>query len=220
MLPTFLFLVFLSIYMWLYYQPNRTSNQHHRYGSADIAATTPSQTTPKIPNAEASLPAAKLQPNQDKAMVQIVDKRTPIPDESLLVIAEEKPTVKTESAAIQDTSSKSDLAKAVEDSLPKKHPQAGEETLVQTSELELDADTELEPALTEEEAISLAVETTLAKDTMMEVSTGELEDSVPELMRPKPPDPELVEAAVRDAEEKLEDFSPPEIADDASQVRL
>ncbi|PSB32026.1 hypothetical protein [Chlorogloea sp. CCALA 695] len=204
--------------MWLYYKPNNTSNQHYHYGSADIAATTPSQTTPRTPNAEASLPVAKLPPNQDKATVQIVDKRTPIPSHSLLVIAEEKPTVKTESAAIQDTSSKSELAKAVEDSLPKEHPQAGEETLVQTSELELDVDTDLEPALTEEEAISLAIETALAKNTMMEVSTGELEDSVPELIRPKPPNPELVEAAVRDAEEKLEDFSPPEIADDVSQV--
>ena len=98
-------------------------------------------------------------------------------------------------------------------------PQVGEETLVQNSELELDADTtDLEPALTEEEAIALAVETALANDTMMEVSTGELEDSVPELMHPKPPDPELVEAAVRDAKEKHEDFSPPEIADDVSQV--
>lgn len=204
--------------MWLYYKPNNTSNQHHHYGSADITATTPSQTTPRTPNAEASLPVAKLPPNQDKATVQIVDKRTPIPSHSLLVIAEEKPTVKTESAAIQDTSSKSELAKAVEDSLPKEHPQVGEETLVQTSELELDVDTDLEPALTEEEAISLAIETALAKNTMMEVSTGELEDSVHELIRPKLPNPELVEAAVRDAEEKLEDFSPPEIADDVSQV--
>ena len=217
MLSTFLFLVFLSIYMWLYNKPNPASNQRH--GSADIGTTTPSQTTPKISNAEASSPAAKLQPNQDKVNVQIVDKRTPIPDPSLLVIAEET-TVKTQSAAIQDTSSKSELAKAVEDSLPKEYPQVGEETFVQTSELELDADTELEPALTEEEAILLAVETTLAKDTIMEVSTGELEDSVPELIRPKPPDPELVEAAVRDAEDKLKDFSPPEIADDTSQVRL
>ena len=214
MFSIFLFLIFLSIYTWLYYDPNRTSNQHHRYGSADIAAT-----TTKVSNAEASLPAAKLQPSQDKATVQIVDKRTPMPERSLLNITEEKPTVKTESIAIIDTSLESKLAKAGENSSPKKHPQAEEETLVQTSDLELlDVDMDLEPALTEEEALLLAVETTLAKDTMMEVSTGELEDSVPELMRPKPPKPELVEAAVRDAEEKLEDFSPPEIADDVSQV--
>ena len=99
--------------------------------------------------------------------------------------------------------------------LPEKYPQAGKDTLIQTSELDLDAEPELEPALTEEESIALAVETTLAKDAMTEVK-----DSVLELMRPKPPDPELVEAAVRDAEEKFEDFSPPETVDDESQVRV
>ncbi len=216
MLSTFLFFVFLSIYMWLYYEPNDTSNQHHRYGSADIAAT-----TTKVSNAEASLPAAKLQPNQDKATVQIVDKRIATPERSLLNITEEKPTVKTESIAIQDTSLESKLVEVVENSSSKKHPQAEEDMLVQTSELELvDADMDLEPALTEEEALLLAVETTMAKETMMEASTGDLEDGVPELMRPKPPNPELVEAAVRDAEEKLEDFSPPEIAADVSQLQL
>ena len=220
MLSTFLFLVFFTLYMWLYYKPNRTSSQHRHYGSAALAAATPSQTTSTariIPNAEAPLPTAKFQPNENKPTVQIVDKRTPIPEQSLSVIVEEKLTVKTEPAAIRDTSPKPELVEAVEELLPEKHPQAGEDKLIQTSELELDADTELEPALTEEEAIALAVETTLAKDTMTEVSTGKLEDSVPELMRPKPPDPELVEAAVRDAEEKFEDFSPPEIADDESR---
>jgi len=222
MLSTFLFLVFFSLYMWLYYKPNRTSSQHRRYGSAALAAATPSQTKPtaRIFNAEAPLSTPKLQPNEDKPTVLIVDKRTPIPQQSLSVIAEEKLTVKTEPAAIQDTSPKPELVEGVEDLLAEKHPQAGEDTLIQTSELELDADPELEPALTESEAIALAVETTLAKDTITEVSTGELEDSVPELVRSKPPDPELVEAAVRDAEEKFEDFSPPETVDDKSQVRV
>lgn len=214
MLFTFLFLVFFSFYMWLYYKPNRTSSQHRRYGSAALAAATPSQTpTARIINAEAPPPTAKLQSIKDKPTVQIIDKRTPIPEQSLSVIAEEQLTVKTEPAAIRDTSPKPELVEAVEDLLPEKPPQAGEDTLIQTSELKLDADTELEPALTESEANApsasfanaLAVETTLAKDTMTEVSTGELEDSVPELVRPKPPDPELVEAAVRDAEEKFED---------------
>lgn len=218
MLSIFLFIVFLSIYTWLYYKPKGTSNQHHPDGSADIATTAPSQTTPGSPNAEASLPATELQLNQDEAMVQIVDKRTPEPNQSLLVTAEEKPTVKTQSAVIGDTSSKSEPVDVVKELRSKIHSEAREET--STSELEVDVDVELEPALTEEEAIALAVETALAQDTMVDVSTGEIEDSVPELMRPKPPDPELVEAAVRDAEEKLEDFSPPEILDGASQVHL
>ena len=183
MLSTFLFLVLFSLYSWLYYKPR----------SAALAAAT-----------------AKLQPNEDKPTVQIVDKRTPIPEQSLPVIAEEKLKVKTAPATIRDTSPKPELVEAVEDLLSEEHP-PGEDTLIQTSELELDADTELEPALTEEEAIALAVETTLAKGT---------EDSVLEtLMRPKPPEPELVEAAVRDAKEKSEDFSPPEIVDE-SQVRV
>ncbi len=218
MLSTFLFIVFLSIYMWLYYQPSPTSNQHHRYGSADIAATTPSQPTSIGSNAETSLPAAKMQPNQKEATIQIVDKRTPIPNPSLSIVAEET-TVKTQSADIEEVPSMSEPVKALENSLTETYPQAGEETLT-SDELELDVDIELEPVLTEEEAIALAIETNLAKDTTMEVLAGEIEDSVPKLMRPKPPDPELVEAAVRDAEEKLEDFSPPEIFDGASQVRL
>jgi hypothetical protein len=213
MLSIFLFIVFLSIYTWLYYKPKGTSNQHHPDERADIAATNPSQATLGSPNAEASLPTTELQQNQDEATVQIVDKRTPEPD-----TAEEKPTVKTQSALIGGTSSKSEAANAVKELLPKIHPEAREET--STSELELDVDVELEPALTEEEAVALAVETALAQDTIVDVSTGEIEDSVPELIRPKPPDPELVEAAVRDAEEKLEDFSPPEILDAASQVHL
>lgn len=212
MLSTFLFLVFFSLYMWLYYKPNRTSSQHRRYESAALAAATPSQTrsTARTPSTEAPLLTAKLQPNKDK-LIQIVDKRTPT-EQSLSVITEEKLTGKTEPAAIPDNSPKPELVEGVKD-VSEKHSQVGEDTLIQTSELDLDADSELEPVLTEEEAIALAVETTLAKDTMTEVSTGELEDSVPELMRPKPPDPELVEAAVRDAEEKFEDFSPPEIGD-------
>ncbi len=213
MLSTFLFLVFFSLYMWLYYKPNRTSSQHRRYESASLAAATPSQTrsTARTPSTEAPPPTAKLQPNKDKLTVQIVDKRTST-EQSLSVITEEKLTGKTEPAAIPDNSQKPELVEGVKD-VSEKHSQVGEDTLIQTSELELDTDSELEPILTEEEAIALAVETTLAKDTMTEVSTGELEDSVPELMRPKPPDPELVEAAVRDAEEKFEDFSPPEIGD-------
>lgn len=219
MLFTFLFLVFFSIYMWLYYKPNRTSRQHHPYESIEVV-TLPSQTTPATGAVEAvaSVPTAKIKSNADDPIVQIVDKRTLIPGQSSSIIAEKELTVRTQSPVNQDTSLKPEIVETVE-GLCEEHSQAKEDALIQTSELELDADTELEPAVTEEEAISLAVETTLAKDTGMEVSTGEIEDSVPELMRPKPPDPELVEAAVRDAEEKLEDFLPPEIGDNESQLR-
>lgn len=65
---------------------------------------------------------------------------------------------------------------------------------------------EIEPALTEEEAIALAVETTLAEATTEENQ----QDVVPEAIRPHPPNPELVEDAVHDAEEKDLEVSPPE----------
>ncbi len=58
------------------------------------------------------------------------------------------------------------------------------------------------PALTEEEAIAQAVEAAKNKP----------ENETAELVRPNPPTPELVEAAIRDAEEKLEEASPPEPA--------
>ena len=89
------------LYAWLYSKLRRTSNQHPSYESADLTATTPSQTTPTSPNAEASSPAATLQPDREEATIQIVDKRTPIPEQSLLIIGEEKPMVKIESATVR-----------------------------------------------------------------------------------------------------------------------
>jgi hypothetical protein len=67
------------------------------------------------------------------------------------------------------------------------------------------ADAEIEPALSESEAIELAVENTLAEDATPEASPG-----VSEPVRPHPPAPEIVEAAIHDAEEKHEKASPPD----------
>jgi Ycf66 protein N-terminus len=61
--------------------------------------------------------------------------------------------------------------------------------------------TEVAPPLTEEEAISQAVETT---------STQE-EETPTVAIPPHPPDPELVEAAIKDAEEKHQPVSPPDV---------
>ena len=72
-----------------------------------------------------------------------------------------------------------------------------------------EADAVIEPALTEEEAIALAVETTLAKAATLEASP-ENQESSSEPVRPNPPAPELVEAAIRDAEEKAQEASPPD----------
>jgi len=84
-------------------------------------------------------------------------------------------------------------------------PTASEEVSQEAVDPEVSEDeAEMEPALTEEEAIALAVETALATDGT----------SAHELIRPHAPAPELVEVAVRDALEKAEDFSPPEIVDE------
>lgn len=61
-----------------------------------------------------------------------------------------------------------------------------------------------EPTLTESEAISTAVENTLAEDTPAETAQP---------IRPHPPDPELVEAAIEDAQEKHIEAHPPETTD-------
>lgn len=125
------------------------------------------------------------QPDKERSIVQIIDNRTPIPEQPASIAATEP-----------------ELVEAARESAQEKDAQAGEDAPIQPSELEPEADAEIEPTLTEEEAIALAVETTLA--------AGDREGSVPELIRPHPPDPELVEVAIRDAEEKAEDFSPPE----------
>ncbi len=115
----------------------------------------------------AAPPAPALQRDQNHQKVQIIDKRTPIPQAA-------------------------DIA-APNSSQP--------DELVQASRESVAEDAEIEPALTESEAIALAVETTLAEDA-----------GVAELVRPHPPDPKIVEAAIRDAEEKHQKASPPDTA--------
>ncbi len=56
---------------------------------------------------------------------------------------------------------------------------------------------------------SAAVEITLAETARLESSQRE-QEVIPEPIRPHPPDPELIEAALRDAEEKHQAASPPE----------
>lgn len=119
--------------------------------------------------------------------VQIVDKRTPVasvPEVTEASAPDELVQASRESAAVENT-------------------QTGEASVVQSPELVAEEEVSA-TALTEEEAISLAVETTLAE------AVGE-EDSVSEPVRPHPPDPELVEAAVHDAEAKHLQASPPEV---------
>lgn len=83
---------------------------------------------------------------------------------------------------------------------PVENAQTGE-SLVQPSQL-ISED--------EGEAGTLAVEIDLVEDAT-EALQGEQEGTISELARPHPPDPELVEAAVHDAEEKHLEASPPEV---------
>jgi hypothetical protein len=91
---------------------------------------------------------------------------------------------------------------------------AREDASILPEELDLQAISPVGPPLTEEKAIAQAVEATLADATAPEQSSEERDAH--ELVRPNPPDPELVEAAIHDAEEKSLDFSPPETVDSES----
>lgn len=79
-----------------------------------------------------------------------------------------------------------------------------------SSEVVPETKAENEPVLTEEEAIAQAIENT--SDWAEEVTTHSSE-----LVRPNPPDPELVEAAIHDAEEKHQEAHPPKTSEHDSE---
>jgi cytoskeletal protein RodZ len=173
----------------------------------------PPTTSTAVPTAATgeAMPAANNdsapQLGEAQQRVQIIDNRTPIPEQPAEIAAIEQLTTGTESVTesvpevIQPNFPEPDeLVQATRESAVE-DAQAGEDSLISTEELVLTADAEIEPALTEEEAIALAVETTLAEDATPEAS---------EPIRPHPPDPEIVEAAIRDAEEKHQQASPPD----------
>lgn len=116
--------------------------------------------------------------------VQVIDNRTPIP-----------PTQETATASppTQETATTS----------PTQETATSPQT-TDSAEVVLETVAESEPTLTEEEAIAQAVENTLAEDTPAQTT---------EPIRPHPPDPELVEAAIEDAQEKHIEAHPPESTD-------
>lgn len=117
--------------------------------------------------------------------VQVIDNRTSIP-----------PTQQTATASpqTQETATASPPTQETATSPP----------TTDSTEVVLETVAESVPTLTEEEAIAQAVENTLAEDTPVQT---------PELVRPHPPDPELVEAAIEDAQEKHTDAHPPTTTD-------
>ena len=150
--------------------------------------------------------------SNDNSKVQIIDKRTPIAEQPADISATQQLTSDTQ--AITDTEQvipanppqPEELVQAARESDAAADTQAVEVAPVITEELVAEADVEIAPLLTEEEAIALAVEITLADDAEHENQ----EEVVTEPIRPHPPDPEIVEAAILDAEEKHIEASPPE----------
>jgi hypothetical protein len=129
MLSGFLFVVFSSFYIWLYYKPHRTSEQHQRsIGTAVTDAENP--------------PKDALQLDEDKPIVQIIDKRTPIPEQPGSIAATKQLTSKTESATesvpevIRSNPPESELVEAARESAPEKDAQAGEDAPLFSEQLE------------------------------------------------------------------------------------
>lgn len=134
-----------------------------------------------------SAPASRQDANNQ--IVQVIDHRTPIPQQPVDTAATEQLMTETESAtmSVPEPDELIQAAKVEEELFP-------------------EVDAEMESGLTEEEAIALAVENTLASDATL----------VSDPIRPHPPDPKLVEAALRDAEEKHEQASPPNVEEGRS----
>ncbi len=165
------------------------------------ATQAPTSTSPDTTTGDASSPVSN-----DNSRVQIIDKRTPIPE----VAVDTKQQLTSDSQATTESTAETippvtpqpdELVQAARESDAVADIPDGEATSVTTEARIAEVDVEIAPVLTEEEAIALAVETTLAE--------GDL-DVGSEPVRPHPPDPEIVEAAIRDAEEKHIEASPPE----------
>lgn len=167
--------------------------------------------TNQTPTSSTATPEASVS-NGDNSKVQIIDKRTPIAEQPADISATQQLTSDTQAAT--DTEQvipanppqPDELVQAARESDAAEDTQAVEVAPVIIEELVAEVDVEIAPLLTEEEAIALAVEITLADDAEQE-DRGEV---VTEPMRPHPPDPEIVEAAILDAEEKHIEASPPE----------
>lgn len=185
------------------------------------AAQAPTSTSPDTTTGNASSPVSN-----DNSRVQIIDKRTPIPEVAVDTTqqltsdsqATTQSTAETSPPATPQLTTDSPTNQSTAETSPPVMPQPdelvqaaresdavadipAEEVTSVPSEVIAAEDLEIAPVLTEEEAIALAVETTLAE--------GDL-DVGSEPVRPHPPDPEIVEAAIRDAEEKHIEASPPE----------
>lgn len=141
-----------------------TTQPSNTLTSAPTAAT--GEAMPAVNNAPAPQPA------EDKQRVQIVDKRTPIPDQSAEIAATEQLTTGTELAT---------------ESVPEV----------------------IQPNSPEPDELVQAARESAGENATPQASERDQQGSASEPIRPHPPDPEIVEAAIRDAEEKHQQASPP-----------
>ena len=219
MLSIFLFVVIFSTYIWLSYEPQRTSDNHQRVDKDKLRVEIVDNRTPISEQSESIAATEQLTTDTEAATESLPELKRPLPPDPSLIEAARESAPKVDAVAgeaaqipIEELAPEVTLAPAAEalpEEMPPITPVEEAEPAIATNEDLTPEEVEIEPDLTEEEAIALAVETALASDVTPDASPG----SVPELIRPHPPDPELVEAAIRDAEEKAEDFSPPEPVD-------
>ena len=135
-------------------------------------------------------------PTQSKTSVATKPVSTPKPPVNPVVEVIDNRTTAPEPAVVVETTTEVAPAEPVE----------VVETTTEVAPAEpvevIETTVEVAPPLTEEEAIAQAVET---------VSTQAEEETPIVAVPPHPPDPELVEAAIKDAEEKHQPVSPPDV---------
>lgn len=153
---------------------------------------------------------------EEQARVQIIDNRTSIPEQPKPATAIEEPTkespLRAEPATTTDQPAGPDMpgssgkepipveeiAPEVELAPPAEPPGSG------------DPQDRQNPPLSPVAMEAVPIETPQMTPSSPSESESSLEEEVLEPMRPNPPDPELVEAAIEDAEEKHQEASPPE----------
>ncbi|MBW4664040.1 MAG: hypothetical protein KME01_07550 [Chroococcus sp. CMT-3BRIN-NPC107] len=133
-----------------------------------------SSNKPTQPNPVVTKPVSTPKP-QVEAKVEVIDNRTPVPEPTVVVVETSAETAPPEPTVVVETAPP--VTRTVETT------------------------TETAPPLTEEEALSQAVE----------AASSQVEEESPVVaIPPHPPDPELIEAAIKDAEEKHQPVSPPD----------
>jgi hypothetical protein len=155
---------------------------------------------------------------EEQATVQIIDNRTPTPEQPKPATATEAPTetpLGAEPAATTDQPAGPDMpgssgkepipveeiAPEVELAPPAEPPGSG------------DPQDRQNPPLSPVAMEAVPIETPQMPPSSPSESESSPQEDVPEPIRPNPPDPELVEAAIEDAEEKHQEASPPESVD-------